>query len=151
MTESRTTFTQGIAQHLWLLLSLKHDGRGLPSVGTSFVFMLAGVHTALLALFLLANPATTGSDMVTDFARITIWLAASYRFMALPLKCVEVFTGALMLAIVQYGVQLVLVLLTLQTTMAVVMLILVIWEVVAQLSLLMRHLARIRPQKNTKK
>lgn len=147
MNATRTSFVEGLRQHYVLLLTLKHDGLGLPSKGSSLVYGLLGLQILLTGLLLLAQPELSGAEMTEAFLLKSGWLIGIYVFVSAPLRYIEVMVGATLLTIPQYVIQLVFVLLGLAPTLGFVIFGVSMWVLGAQLSLLMRHSARVRASK----
>lgn len=145
MAPASTSFTSALWQHLWLMLTCKHDGRGLPSKSSSLVYAVMVAVFVMSGVKLLTTPGTT--DPGAFWVLAGVWLILAYVFVAIPSKSVEVFVGGLLLTLVQQFTYLLLLGLPDQLSQTL-MLPLELWTMFCVLSLMRRHLERIRAPKN---
>lgn len=142
MNPKRFPFLAGLSQHYVLLFGFKHDGQGLPSKGSSLVIGLMALSMLLSGVIGLLNPEVSGQHLVEGLVLKTLWLAAFYLFISIPLKYVEVLVGAMMLSIVGLAVDVVIGLLGMQVQLAPLSIVLGVWVLAAEICLLRRHTVR---------
>lgn len=97
MWSSCATIAAAIRRHVVLLLSFRHDGRGLPNTLSPAFALIAGSSLLLYALVTWSDASPGARPAGAAVGLYALWLVGGGVLLGVPFKCLDALAGMLML------------------------------------------------------